>query len=153
MAHAHMAEGIHNTFVGQDVIGRHQIVDKCIECGHGFPLRPLCAARHLKSKLAFARDSGLECDSSMQTVLDVGAVIIFLLIVPSVAWAVRNEDKDVPAFLAAIVALFVIIMGVVFMSAASQLATSDLSTQVILLVFLLLIAILARAAWASKPAH
>jgi hypothetical protein len=90
----------------------------------------------------------------MTTVLDIGAVIIFLLLVPSVAWAVRTEAKDVPAILAAFVALFVTILGVVFMSAASQLATSDdLSTQLILLVFLVVIAVLARTTWASKPAH
>jgi hypothetical protein len=89
----------------------------------------------------------------METVLDIGAVIIFLIVVPSVAWAVRNEKKDVPAILAAFVAIFVTLMGLAFMSAASQLATGSTSTQVILLVFLVVMAIFARAAWASKPAH
>jgi hypothetical protein len=89
----------------------------------------------------------------METILDIGAVIVFLLVVPSVALAVRNEEKDVSAALAGFVAIFVVIFGLVFMSAASQLATGQFSTQVILLVFLLVVAILARTAWASKPAH
>lgn len=89
----------------------------------------------------------------METILDIGAVIIFLLVVPSVVWAVRNEEKDVPVALAAFVAFFVTLMELAFMSAASQLATDSMSTQVILLVFLVVIAIFARAAWASKPAH
>ena len=89
----------------------------------------------------------------MEIILDIGAVIIFLLVVPSVAWAVRNEEKGVSAALAAFVAIFAVIFGLVFMSAASQLATGELSTQVILLVFMVVVAILASAAWASKPAH
>jgi predicted CDP-diglyceride synthetase/phosphatidate cytidylyltransferase len=89
----------------------------------------------------------------METVLDIGAVIIFLLVVPSVAWAVRTEAKEVPAILAVFVGIFVTIFGIVFMSAASQLATSTSSTQAILLVFFVVIAIFARTAWASKPAH
>jgi hypothetical protein len=89
----------------------------------------------------------------METILDIGAVIIFLLVVPSVPWAVRNEEKDVSAALAGFVSLFALIFGLVFMSAASQLATGEFSTQVILLVFMVVVAILARTAWASKPAH
>jgi uncharacterized membrane protein len=90
----------------------------------------------------------------METFLDICAVLIFLLLVPSVVWAVRTEEKEVSAALAAFVAIFVTILGIVFMSAASTLATSSSSTtQAVLLLFLVLIAILARAAWASKPAH
>ena len=89
----------------------------------------------------------------METILDIGAVIVFLLVVPSVTSAVRNEEKDLSAALAGFVAIFVVIFGLVFMSAASQLATGASSTQVILLVFLVVVAILARTAWASKPAH
>jgi hypothetical protein len=89
----------------------------------------------------------------METILDIGAIIVFLLVVPSVASAVRNEEKDVSAALAGFVAIFVVIFGLVFMAAASQLATGASSTQVILLVFLVVVAILARTAWASKPAH
>ena len=89
----------------------------------------------------------------METILDIGAVIVFLLVISSVAWAVRNEEKDVSAALAAFVAIFAVIFGLVFMSAASQLATGDFSTQVILLVFLVVVAILTGAAWSSKPAH
>ena len=89
----------------------------------------------------------------METILDIVAVIVFLLVVPSVAWVVRNEEKDVSAALAGFVAVFAVIFGLVFMSAASQLATGQFSTQVILLVFLVVVAILARTAWASKPAH
>lgn len=89
----------------------------------------------------------------MEIILDIGAVIVFLLVVPSVASAVRNEEKDVSAALAGFVAVFAVIFGLVFMSAASQLATGQFSTQVILLVFLVVVAILARTAWASKPAH
>jgi hypothetical protein len=89
----------------------------------------------------------------METILDIGAVIVFLLVVPSVAWAVRSEAKEVSAALAGFVALFAVIFGLVFMSAASQLATGDSLTQVILLVFMVLGAILAGAVWSSKPAH
>jgi hypothetical protein len=89
----------------------------------------------------------------METILDIGAVIIFLLIVPSVTLAVRNEEKDVSAALAGFVAVFAVIFGLVFMSAASQLATGQSSTQVILLVFMVVVAVLARTAFASKPAH
>ena len=89
----------------------------------------------------------------METILDIGAVIIFLLVVPSVTLAVRNEEKDVSAALAGFVAVFAVIFGLVFMSAASQLATGQFSTQVILLVFMVVVAVLARTAFASKPAH
>ena len=89
----------------------------------------------------------------METILDIGAVIIFLLIVPSVTLAVRNEEKDVSAALAGFVAVFAVIFGLVFMSAASQLATGQFSTQVILLVFMVVVVVLARTAFASKPAH
>jgi hypothetical protein len=91
--------------------------------------------------------------STMETILDIGAVIIFLLIVPSVTLAVRNEEKDVSAALAGFVAVFAVIFGLVFMSAASQLATGQFSTQVILLVFMVVVVVLARTAFASKPAH
>jgi hypothetical protein len=89
----------------------------------------------------------------METILDIGAVIIFLLVVVSVTWAVRTEAKEVPATLAVFVGIFVAIFGIVFLAAASQLATSTSSTQAILLVFFVVIAIFARTAWASKPAH
>jgi hypothetical protein len=89
----------------------------------------------------------------METILDIAAVIIFLLVVPSVAWAVRNEASEVSVALAGFVALFAVIFGLVFMSAASQLATGAMSTQVILLVFMVVVAILARTVWSSKAAH
>jgi quinol-cytochrome oxidoreductase complex cytochrome b subunit len=88
----------------------------------------------------------------METLLDIGAVILFLLIVPSVARAVRAEAKDEPV-LATIVGFFVIIFGIVFMAAASQLASGPSSTQGTLLFFFVLIAIFARSAWVSKPAQ
>ena len=89
----------------------------------------------------------------METILDIGAVIVFLLVVPSVTLAVRNEEKDVSAALAGFVAVFAVLFGLVFMAAASQLATGQFSTQVILLVFMVVVAVLARTAFASKPAH
>jgi hypothetical protein len=89
----------------------------------------------------------------METILDIIAVIIFLLVVPSVTWAVRSEAQEVSGALAGFVAFFAVIFGLVFMSAASVLATSDFSTQMILLVFLVVAAILARTVWSSKPAH
>jgi hypothetical protein len=90
----------------------------------------------------------------MEKVLDYGAVIVFLLVIPSVARAVRVESgDDVSPLLAALVALFVIIMGIAFMSAASQLATGQTTTQVVLLVFYLVIVVFVRMAWASKPAE
>lgn len=88
----------------------------------------------------------------METVLDICALLVFLLVVPSVVWAVRSEQKEVSAALAGFVAVFATIFGLVFMSAASQLATSRSSTQIILLVFMIVIALLARFVWASKPA-
>jgi hypothetical protein len=152
------------------VIGGHQVIDQCVESagsGHALFINSslrACARCYLRTAPVLCRSIQkqacvrawfrIKIRSIMETILDIGAVIIFLLVVPSVAWAVRTEAKEVPAILAAFVALFVAIMGVVFMSAASQLATSDdLSTQVILLIFLVVIAIFARTAWASKPAH
>jgi len=89
----------------------------------------------------------------METILDIIAVIIFLLVVSSVTWAVRSEAEEVSGPLTALVALFAVIFGLVFMAAASQLATSALSTQLCLLVFMVVVAILGRAVWSSKPAH
>jgi hypothetical protein len=89
----------------------------------------------------------------MEMLVDVAAVIVFLLVVPSVVWAVRTESgKEVSAGLAAFVAIFVTIMGVVFMAAATSLATGEATTRLIMLVFYVAIAIFARIAWASKPA-
>ena len=88
----------------------------------------------------------------METIVDIAAVIVFLLVVPSVVWAVRTEKKDVSAALAGFVAFFVTLFGIVFMSAASNLATGQSSTRIVMLLFYVVIAIFARAAWASKPA-
>jgi hypothetical protein len=89
----------------------------------------------------------------METVVDVAAVIVFLLVVPSVVWAVRTEGgEDVSAVLVGFVAIFVTLMGIVFMSAASNLATGQTVTQVIMLVFYVVIALFVRAAFASKSA-
>jgi hypothetical protein len=88
----------------------------------------------------------------MEIILDIGAVVIFLLVVASVPSAVRAAAKEVSGALAAFVAVFVVLFGLVFMASASQLATSSFSTQAILLVFLVVVAVLARTAWASKQA-
>lgn len=88
----------------------------------------------------------------MQTILDLGAVLVFLLAVSSVAWAVRKEEKDAPTILTAFVAFFAILFGIVFMSAASQLATGKSSTQAVLLVFFVVIAALTKFVWSSSPA-
>jgi hypothetical protein len=87
----------------------------------------------------------------METIVDIAAVIIFLLVVPSVVWAVRNENKAVSAALAGFVALFVTLFGIVFMSAASNLATGQSTTRIVMLAFYVVIAIFARAVWSSKP--
>ena len=151
VAHAHMAESVHHAFIGQDAIGRDQILDECFKSGHAFLRYGLCARCLLltalpgfllpqrkrcrlpavlsDTRLAFVSDPGLESGSTMETFLDIGAVLIFLLLVPSVVWAVRTEEKDVSAALAAFVAIFVTILGLVFMSAASTLATSSSSTS------------------------
>ena len=89
----------------------------------------------------------------METLLDIGAVIIFFLVVPSVAWAVRNEYKEASGTLAIFVGMFAAIFGLVSLSAASQLAASVSSTQIVLLIFFMIIAIFARGVWSSKRIH
>lgn len=86
----------------------------------------------------------------METLLDILAVVVFLLIVPSVVWAVSTERKEVSRVLAVFVGIFAVIFGFVFMSAASQLATNS-AAQAVLLAFLVIIAFLAYQIWASKP--
>jgi hypothetical protein len=89
----------------------------------------------------------------MEKVLDYGAAIVFVLVIPSVVRAVRIESgDDVSPLLSGLVALFVILMGIVFMSAASQLASGVRATQVVLLVFFIVIVVFVRTAWTSKPA-
>jgi hypothetical protein len=89
----------------------------------------------------------------MEIIVDIAALLVFLLVVPSVIWAVRAEaGPNVSGALVAFVAIFVTIMGIVFMSAATNLATGQSTTQIIMLAFYVVIAIFARAAWASKSA-
>ena len=88
----------------------------------------------------------------MEIIVDIAAVIVFLLVIPSVVWAVRTEGgKDASGALVGFVAVFVAIMGIVFLSAAANLATGMSSTQIIMLAFYVVIALFARAAWTSRP--
>ena len=87
----------------------------------------------------------------METIVDIAAVIVFLLVGPSVVWAVRTESKGMSGTLVAFVALFVTLMGIVFMSAASNLATGQSSTRIVMLLFYVVIVLFARATFASKP--
>jgi len=89
----------------------------------------------------------------METIVDIAAVLVFLLVVPSVVWAVRTEGgKGISGALVAFVAFFVALMGIVFMSAASNLATGQSTTRIVMLAFYVVLAIFARAVWSSKPA-
>ena len=90
----------------------------------------------------------------METLFDIGAVIVFLLLIITVPRAVWNEKPQGPGsrVLYGFVILMVIIFATVSLStAAGLIATSSSLSHIVLLAVWLLVAILARVAWSPRP--
>jgi hypothetical protein len=90
----------------------------------------------------------------MEILFDIGALIVFLLIIITVPRAVWNEKPQGPGsrVLFGFVILMVIIFAIVSLStAAGLIATSSSLSHVVLLAVWVLVAILARVAWSPKP--
>src|ERR1700676_2110961 len=90
----------------------------------------------------------------METLFDIGAVIVFLLLIITVPRAVWNEKPQGPGsrVLFGFVILMVIIFATVSLStAAGLIATSSSLSHVVLLAVWGLVPILARIPWSPKP--
>ena len=90
----------------------------------------------------------------METLFDIGAVIVFLLLIITVPRAVWNEKPQGPGsrVLFGFVILMVIIFATVSLSTAAGLITTSSSlSHVVLLVVWVLVALFSRVAWPARP--
>ncbi len=85
----------------------------------------------------------------MQIILDIGAVLVFIMAVVAVPRAVWKGNPGPHAgLLAGFVACLVIIFGLVSMSVATGLAaTSSSTSQIVLLIGIIVVAILCGVTW------
>ena len=89
----------------------------------------------------------------METLLDIGAFVVFVLVVVCIPRAVhRGNPGPGSGILAGFVALALIVFGFVSMSVASGLAAGLRSPAIILLAAFVAVAILCRILWSSATA-
>jgi hypothetical protein len=89
----------------------------------------------------------------MEIILDIGAVLVFAMVLISVTRAVwlRNPGPHA-GILAGFVAAFLVIFGLVSMSVASGISENSSSTsQAVLLIGIIVVAILCGVTWSSAP--